>query len=194
MAPAAVPSVLYFLVAVLGLTILLYDVRGWRDYRVLAPCLLFVLLVIVIEGNQIWRKGVIALIIVSNLAFAPQFVSAFGEYRTPNFVRDGATRRDVQMLLGSSVEFERGRDAWCNTILLSLTAYTSAIILPIPAGIGVSVILDAERVPVPPKSKYLVLSDQDHVILHERANLRLLQSLGQHKLYLNLDSGCVPDG
>lgn len=83
-------------------------------------------------------------------------------------------------------------DAWCNTLLTD--AVLDRNLLHVPAGIGLSFILETESVSTPLKSQYILLTDEGHDILRERIRVKRILKTDVGSLYQNLDAGCNYEG
>jgi hypothetical protein len=121
-----------------AVVVCLYDVRSWRDYRVLAPHLLLSLLVLVSGRGRGW---VVAVAVV-NVLFVGSFGTYFGFFHRS---RTGDERAAVALLrreLAPYVDYRPGRDAWENTLLVCDLNVLSRV-QPAP-GVGVSYLVDHE--------------------------------------------------
>jgi hypothetical protein len=175
------------MVAILGLMLLLYSLTNWAEHRVLSAFLLFAVLLTLAAPGRLPVLLVTALI-VSNLATAGTFRRVFEAKRQDQFVWD---RRGVsaleEALTTHSVTYRKSDSRWCNTLL---TAQEPPYLIAVPAGLGISVVRESDQMPVPPRSRYLLLDES--ALVHFKRPLRVqpLATLPYGTLYENLESGC----
>lgn len=183
------PAVLlYVLGAALILTIILYDVREWRDYRVMAPLLLLVGLVLVAQE----RRFLVLILLATNLLILPEALNVYRiwtEWHVSEAKREEyyAWEAELQKVL----QYEPGADPWCNTLLHShryLFGATS-VLLAVDGGIGLSSPLDQEMSP-PFRSRYLLFDEGDQERYGGELNLQPLLIVPDGVLYENLDVDC----
>jgi hypothetical protein len=184
--------------------------------RVMAPHLLLSLLVMV----RFRRYLLVGAIVVSSLVTLGSFLDVYRGWALNYVPREGVTERSESLLRYVRYEPDYDRLAnqreqmarlvryranapnpWCNTLLLPVSLYDERVTL-IPAGIGVSYILDAatrkaynwfgpalER---PVKSRYVLLARDDRSFDHEvdAERLRLVGTYPFGRLYENPVSRC----
>jgi hypothetical protein len=172
---------------ILGLMLVLYSLTNWAEHRVLSAFLLFgVLLTLAAPGRA--PLLLVAALVVSNLATARTFTRVFEAKRQEQFIWD---RRGVseleQVLTAHGVVYRTGDSRWCNTLL---TAQEPPYLIAVPAGVGISVVRESDQMPVPPRSRYLLLDES--ALVHFKRPLRVqpLATLPYGTLYVNLESGC----
>ena len=162
----------------------LYIPNGY--YRVLGAHLLLSMLVFV----AFRRIGAVAVVAVLNVVMLPSFLAAYDRWE-PNF------HLDQRALARQRAEFSRlvrydgdAANPWCNTLLLPLELYDWRVTL-VPPGIGISYPLVAD-IPLPPKSRYLLLTDDptSFAAQIDRSRLKPLRSFPAGTLYENPDSRC----
>jgi hypothetical protein len=83
---------------------------------------------------------------------------------------------------------------WCNSVLhtvyyLSPPA-TSALLLGIDSGMGISILPTFEQMSLPLKSRYLILDDGFYAQHGQVLHTQPLLDVPGGKLYLNLDAAC----
>jgi len=179
---------LYILGAALALTILLYDVKDWRDYRVMAPLLLLVGLLLIATG----RRWMVLVLLVTNLLILPE---ALNVYQIWTEWHVSETKREEYYAWEAELEkvltYEAGADPWCNTLLHShnyLFGATS-VLLAVDGGIGLSSPLDQAMSP-PFRSRYLLLNEGDMERFGADLNVHQLMVVSNGILYENLDAEC----
>ncbi|MCG9650445.1 hypothetical protein L1D24_18000 [Vibrio brasiliensis] len=176
------------LIFILSLTILLYDIEDWRDYRLFAPVLLFCLSLLVICKCY---KPIFAYLIL-NILLIGNFIhdySTWIPYRFPS--QETLTQLEgYKNQLGSNLEYDETGDGWDNTILVSLNIATSREVLGIPAGFGISTFFDVKSLnPKAIKSRYLFLNQSDYLYLAQSLHLVELDMLDSGNLYINANVG-----
>jgi hypothetical protein len=165
-----------------------YDVASWRDFRVLAPHLLLSLLVLLSGEAFRWA----AVLVVSQLLFAPAFLTQFETNYADRFDADKAAVANVRSRVEGMLQYDPADPAWGNTVLVpeSLLQYP---LLGLPRGVGISLYSDrSTSLALPPKSRYLLLGPSHVRALGNRVRLRPLKEVSPGTLYLNLDY--LPDG
>ena len=162
----------------------LYIPNGY--YRVLGAHLLLSLFVLV-AFRRIW---VVAVIAALNVVMMPSFLTAYERWQ-PNFQLDHSALARERAAFSRLIAYDGdAANPWCNTLLLPLEIYDWRVTL-IPPGIGISYLL-APDIPFPPKSRYLLLTDDPASLgaKIDRTRLRPLGSFSAGKLYENPGSRC----
>lgn len=173
----------------LALLFLLYQV----DVRMGIAPLLLSLLVMILARHYRVAVGMIAL----NLLFAPFFVTSYEVFARGRFFPDRHYIAQVESLVNPYVAFqENAPSGWCNTLLIPMELFSWPVTV-IPDGIGVSMYLTIDDLPLPVKSKYLVLSENGYQRVSRQQTLEVLNSgtevpyysekLG---LYRNAEAAC----
>jgi hypothetical protein len=75
-----------------------------------------------------------------------------------------------------------------------LTAQYPPYLIAVPAGIGLSVVREPDRVAMPPRSRYLLLDQPALAEFTAPLNVKALVTLPYGTLYENLDARCEADG
>jgi hypothetical protein len=169
--------------------ILVYDVAEWRDYRVVAPHLLLSFLVL--AGGAAWRwvVGVCCL----QLMFLPAFVT---QYKTLHRERVSWDRELVSAFAAeireSGIHYDPGRSPWDNTILVSGDLVTYPL-LALPPAMGVNAVLVPDTLVLPPRSRYVLMTEEDTRDLHRVIRLKLLARTRMGVLSINLDASLRRD-
>ena len=163
------------------LTILLYDVFGWRDYRLFAPALLLSCLVLIARE----RRLLVSLIIAGNLLVLPDFLAAqemvFARGRFPeNHAKLDQFIEEVSPV----IQYDGEKGAWQNTILVPLPVAISPLVIGVPEGIGISWFKFAEQMPRI-RSRYAILDIGSYQILRQRNQLKFIKRTILGDLYIN---------
>ncbi len=128
-----------------------------NDMRMMAPYFLFIFFLLIIKKKY---PFVIAFILI-NLFLLPASISLITTISSSNFNYSQETIDSTKNIMDQSLHFDASQtNAWCNTILVSITLYDHRI-SQIPAGIGVSYVLDnngIDQIVFPIKSRYLLLT------------------------------------
>jgi hypothetical protein len=149
--------------------ILVYDVGLWRDYRVLAPHLLLSLLVLAGPSTQRWVLGLCGV----HLLFLPAFLGQYAATNTERVKWDRALIASFRRHTNEVLRFEPGRDPWENTILVSNKCFAFPL-AAVPPGIGVSEVLSWPELGDPPRSRYLLMTEEETGALQRRLHLQPL--------------------
>jgi len=174
----------------LALMLLLYTLTNQAEFRVLSAFLLFGALVVLAAPGRL-PAIVVTLLIVSNVATVGTFVNEFEAGHRDHFVWD---RRGVYQLddaLSGHVAYQMDRPRWCNTLL---TAQYPPYLIAVPAGIGLSVVREPDRVAMPPRSRYLLLDPPSLTEFTAPLNVKAIATLPYGTLYENLDAHCGSNG
>ena len=167
------------------MTVLLYDVFGWRDFRLFAPVLLLSMLVFIAQRRYL----VLGLLLAINVLVAPSFLGAYsGLFSSTRY--DSATA-EVQAFadeIAPVVKFEANADGWQNTILAPLGIAANRKMLGVPAGIGISWFEFPPRLAAI-KSRYLLLDTRSRSALGRRPGLRYIKATALGDLYVNAKVG-----
>jgi hypothetical protein len=173
--------------AALAFMLVLYTLTNAAEHRVLSA---FLLLAVVLAALAPGRTGPVAAaaLLASNVVTTPLFLHAFKEERQDNFVWDYRPQRELQAALAEGrVTFSDGEARWCNTLL---TSQFPPFLTAVPAGIGLSVVREAEQLRLPVRSKYLLLDERALSQFARPPRVEPLASLPYGTLYRNLDAGC----
>jgi hypothetical protein len=160
-------------------------------YRTFTPTLLIVYLLQAAKKD--YRPLTILLVI--NLLFFHSYMTFFYGIGDAGIIRSdyttqGSERPQVQLELEKWIAFDEAtQNPWCNTLLIPLDFYDSRLTM-VPAGIGISYVLDIDTLQTPLKSKYLLLDQNTYDALGGRLHAMKLSSLSIGDLYYNRDSGC----
>jgi hypothetical protein len=185
---------LYQLVAIFGLALLLYDFFDWRDFRVLAPHLLFTLSLALL----LRRRWLFGFTIAMMIPVLPAALETFSQWSAEHFQADHQAQFvEWQAKWQTTATYQPdAASPWCNTVLLTLPYmyYNTAIALAVDAGMGLSIVLNGADQAFPPKSRYLLLDDEFFVRHQDRLNVTRLTDAPGGALYLNHESACLSPG
>jgi hypothetical protein len=176
---------------ILILYIVFYDLAGWRDFRGMAPHLFFTLLLLIAFQRRLW----IVTLVIPCLIALPSSGRLYAKWSSGYFSpHSHAMYIHWQPRLKNLFVYERSpASRWCNTVLH--TGYymmdNSPILLALPPQMAISLVLQADEVNVPVKSRYLLL-DTDFFIKNpdKFSNVEPLMDVPGGTLYLNRDSAC----
>jgi hypothetical protein len=188
------------LAAVLAVVMVVYDLQYFRDYRVIAPHLLMVLLVLATGSGWRWAVCVAAL----NFCFFPAYVAQFYEFHFQRINQPRVEEINLRPLL----DYDPAADPWSNTVLCPNVRLANRVRVSPGIGIcwGVQFFAGGSKPPVsidspyvayfsrfndrwlsrPTRSRYVVLAPKD-AKKWEGCQLRLLEEFWEANLYLNLD-------
>jgi hypothetical protein len=173
----------------LGLMLTLYSLTNCAEHRVLSAFLLFGVLLTLAAPGRIPVFLATALI-ASNVVTAGTFRRVFEAKRQEQFVWD---RRGINALEAAMtthhIAYRHDLSRWCNTLL---TAQEPPYLIAVPPGLGISVVREADEMPVPPRSRYLLLDDSAFTHFRRPLHVQPLATLPYGTLCLNLESGCDP--
>ncbi len=166
------------------LTILFYEFAYTRDYRSLVPHLVLSLFVFLATRRYL----VVVLVIATNLYITTDGLNVYrGVHRNQFAIDQTALRTFAEETEDVLVYDPDASNAWCNTVLYhTRIPYEMAKIHP---GLGVSFFW-SDTLEFPPKSKYLVLTTEQHQELDDYLNTTLLWQSEDVNIYLNLDALC----
>ncbi|MHC4707563.1 MAG: hypothetical protein ACYS8I_10820, partial [Planctomycetota bacterium] len=163
------------------LTILLYDVSDWRDFRLLAPALLLSMLIFV-DRQRLFLVGVL---VAGNLAVLPDFIAAHETVFTQGRFSENQDRlNEFVQQISPVIQFDDQKDGWRNTILVPRRIAIDPLIIGIPEGIGISWFKFAKRLPRV-RSRYAILDPPSYQILSRRAKLEFVKTTVLGDLYVN---------
>jgi len=128
-----------------------------------------------------------------NLCFLPAFLT---QYRVLHRERVGWNRELVASFrsdIRGVLHYDRARPPWDNTILVSkdLIAYP---LIAVPPGMGVNAVLVPETFVLPPRSRYVLMSEEETRDLERYFRLKPLARTPVGMLSINLDAARRDDG
>jgi len=156
-------------------------VESWRDFRMLAPHLLYALLLaapLAVTVRRVWWVSLVAL---------PAFVLTFIDFHQDRFT---TSRQEIDQLRGAVAPLmvpDAAGPPWSRTILVSADLLQYQL-LGLPPGISVSFVLDWEKMHGPLHSRYLLLRPQDKRVFPDPLHVTALAETPLGTLYRNLDA------
>ena len=166
-------------------TVVLYDVVGWRDYRLFAPALLMATLVLLVRR----RFLVVKILLAGNLLVVPAFLGAYDDlFDDDRFAGDRERLEYFSSEIASTVKFDEQGSAWQNTILAPLTIAADPLMVAIPPGIGISWFQSPPKLDKI-KSGYLLIDRPTRKKLGRRRSLAYVRTTLLGDLYINMDPG-----
>ncbi|MDG2334411.1 MAG: hypothetical protein P8Q97_09335 [Myxococcota bacterium] len=163
------------------LTILLYDVFGWRDYRLFAPVILLCSLILISRERRI----LVGLLIIGNLLVLPDFIAAhelvFARGRFPE------KRENLEQFIeeiSPLIQYDEEKSSWQNTVLVPLSVAINPLVIGIPEGVGISWFKFADQLPRM-RSGYAILDIGSYQFLRQRNNLSFVKRTALGDLYIN---------
>jgi hypothetical protein len=167
--------------SLLVLTILLYDLFAWRDFRLFAPAMLLCTL------DFIDRKRLllVALLVAGNLAVLPDFIAAHEQVFFKNRFSKESRQLDVFIQqISPIIQYDSEKGAWENTLLVPQFVAENPLLIGVQAGIGISWYHSAAELRGV-KSRYAILDLQSYHLLRQRSKLRFIKRTLLGDLYLN---------
>ncbi|MBC7813290.1 MAG: hypothetical protein H7175_19180 [Burkholderiales bacterium] len=171
---------------ILAANFLLYDMHGWRDYRVMAPHVLLSALVLLF-CHRYW---LLALIIALNIGMYPQFRRAYPMSIPNDYPRYDERVDDFRAVFEQQLTYDPAQsNAWCNTLLLHNSQLLDSEIITVPPGIGLTVGFG----PYPPEHRFLsqyLLIPQSHADSETYSRFERLGEVPSGVLFRNPDADC----
>jgi hypothetical protein len=135
--------------------VIFYFVGSDGGWRMLAVHLLISSL-IAVTSPLWWLRGLMAGMVVVNLAYLPRCTETLADINGQRFVYGPAIRSFARTIKGL-IEYRQGADPWWNTMLVGPYPVELA---GLPAGIGVSFFVRPGHVSLPIKSRYVLASEE----------------------------------
>jgi hypothetical protein len=173
--------VLWLTGVTLAAVLLVGDVEGWRDYRLLGPVLLCSALVGCAHGTS-WPAWVAA----ANIAASPLAVQTYVNLHRDRFFTDTTRIEYFRRDIGALVHYDPHVSGWGNTLLVHVDAYQNYL-LGLPPGMGLATAMHWDQLALPIKSRFVLLRPVDYVGFPTRARLRPLGVTVAGTVYENLD-------
>jgi hypothetical protein len=177
-------------VGIIGLFLLaFYDIFDWRDYRVLAPHILFATLLSFARKKYI----ISASFVLVNLSIIFHSFDTFTRFHQQRY---RSQKEEIALFAARAapyIRYDASTDnAWCNTVLTHAIHRFDfpAAMQSLPAGIGFTILTDSRLITPPIKSKYLILDDFHALKLQDKVKMNMIVSLGTQKLFRNLEARC----
>ncbi len=179
---------IFNLVMIFYLHLQVYTIKAWADYRVMAPHLLFTLLLMI----AFKRYRMLVVIIALNLAAAGAFWTEFNQMNAIKFHADLERREAFSRAFNETLIYDaQAPSAWCNTVYVK-EFYPELVELP--AGIGFSA-SPHRPMQAPFRSRYVLIPDGDPDAFvppptFDPSSLVPLAETPVGTLYLNNDAAC----
>ncbi len=177
------------------LTLLIYDVQLARDFRLLAPVLLFGLLLTI--ACRWWSVLLpVMLSLVLTLPGTLQIHAIWTQWHVDPDGRNAYYAWNTE--IAKQMQYEPDApNRWCNTLLHSHSyVWTRTyVLLAVPAGIGLTTTFEQQNMPPPYKSRWLLFTDEEISQYAGSLDVVPLLDMPDGKLYYNHESACpsVPD-
>jgi hypothetical protein len=166
----------------LVMTMLVFDMGGFRDYRVVAPHLLLSLLVLLMVD---WRM--VTPFVVANVVCVGIFFSAFEDFHQERLAINRDAIEATRQELSQYIQFHPAEDGWSNTLLYPMF-YPQHGLCALPRGIGLTLSLSNCQGLQTIKSRYVILTWGSK----PPPQLELLADTSLGPLYRNVDPASGP--
>jgi hypothetical protein len=133
------------------LVILLYDTNDWRDYRVVAPHLLFSTALLL--ASRSYRLPLF--LIISSILFVTVFFGTYRFFHKEHFAASPAPSRVFAMLYAPHLRYQTTASPWANSLLTGMEN-VQPFIMELPGGIGINAVTDWKRLAYPIRSSYIL--------------------------------------
>ncbi|SFM13122.1 hypothetical protein SAMN03159341_11788 [Paenibacillus sp. 1_12] len=172
----------YFHLANLGmvilLTLLVYDIGDWRDFRVIAPHLLLSVLL-----EVCFRKKLVPILLIcSNITFLSAFSNVYQSLHKVHFAKQESS--SPWSVLDELIHYDNNAGPWGNTLLID-TNHINSNLLYVPHGIGISFIINHTSLGEKILSKYILVNDEVYNKISTKGNFKLIASFPDARLYIN---------
>lgn len=181
-----------------GFQLLVYATGDQREYRALAPFLLFCFLLLLAFS----RFKVLLIFVLLNALLLPLYVALFIRDWGIQFQYDQVAIAEFQHVTAATLLYDSHTGSgWCNTVMFRFPVpespfndFPPELLVTAPPGMGISYFLAEDVVPYlsdrPIKSKYLLLRPEDEALFGGALNVELLTETSIGNLYRNLDAVC----
>ncbi len=157
------------------------DVQQGREFRVLAPHVLFALLVVAPLSR--WWALVPA---AATVALLPILLVEYRNYHDGRFAGQPDVQAFADAVRGAVTFQPDAASGWVNTAIMHVDTVQSPLV-GLPAGIGFSAVLDWEDQAFPLRSRYVLLRKGDEPFVMARTRLTRLADTPLGTLYRNED-------
>lgn len=143
-------------VVIIILAIMIYEIGGFRDFRLILPHILLSLIVLI--GFK--RYSLVILIVAINIFSLTLTIDLYTEFSEPHYVPQLVDLEEIEQIYNQNgVVFDNTQsDGWCNTVLHHYSYLRNPIYLvSLDAGIGISWFKGLAD--VEPISRYILLPD-----------------------------------
>jgi hypothetical protein len=157
-------------------------IGGWQDFRSTSPLLLTMLLLSVSTRPRLMWAFVAAQVVA-----VPAAVSGFKQLHHDRFLQ---VRRDAVDEFANTIRhritYDPALSPWGNTVLVYADHYKTPL-MALPPGVGTSAVVYWDRVALPLRSRYVLLSQTEFDNVGTRARLRKVADTSIGQLFENLD-------
>ena len=179
---------LYLIVSIMAITIVVYEITEWREFRVTAPILMLVLALLVAIRQYRIIFTVIGFALLTMPFTLQESYAKAAQWVNPNQKEAVATWQES---LGQVITYnEAATSPWCNTVYHSLTYFAyPEVLLAFESGVGLSFqILDPDTLAL--QSRWLLLDDAFVAKYDNNLSVERLVEMPNGALYRNLDANC----
>ncbi len=166
-----------------AIIIALYDVGDWRDYRVIAPHVLFSLALFSARKEAIPCMIMLAF----SLLAIPSFPETYKQLHWNHFQHEAQNELLIREKFHPLLHYRSGVSPWGNSLLIDMNSLQSFLV-GLPAGIGINAVMDWNRIKYPLKSAYVLIEPEIYSQISYKVHLRPIAFSNHGTLYLNLDS------
>lgn len=176
------------LIAPLAIVISLYDIGDWRDFRVMAPHILFSLSLLLAQRTT-FRISLFlwAIFFTISLFSISSFTENYKKFHGDHFLNRDRNIVLFQDEIFSVLKYKKDASPWGNSLLMDIDSL-QATCISIPAGIGINIVSDWKRIRYPLKSAYIFIQPKIYMEISDKVHLQPIASSARGFLYLNLDS------
>lgn len=179
---------LFNLLTAYAATLALHEVVDARDYRVLAPHLLFAMLLLLARKRYI----LLGTLIVSMVLLLPAAAEFHAGYAAKYDGTTPAQYAEWDDTVDAAAQYNPDApDAWCNTLLFSPFYFNRpGLLLAFDPGIGLSWLNSADQLEGAPRSRYLLLTHEDATALQARVPMERVFAVPGGNLFINQAAAC----
>lgn len=177
--------------ATLVMTVVLYEVQYFRDYRVIAPPVFIALILITLKE----RRGVVLGAFALQALALPYTLAYYAQ--DPEITQSEVLAAQVaewKPVFAEHIHYlPDAPSPWCNTVLVSADYIfdKSGMIIALDERMGASLLILQGEFHFPIKSRYVLVDDAVMELIWYQVRLEPLMDVPDGKLYLNLDSVCA---
>jgi hypothetical protein len=166
-----------------ALIIAFYDVGDWRDYRILAPHVLFSLALFLAQKKMLPCMTMLAISILT----IPSFSEIYWKFHQDHFQNEMQKLQLNRANLSALLHYRKDVSPWGNSLLMDVKLI-QPFLVNLPAGFGINTVMDWNRIQYPLKSEYVLIQQEIYSQISNKVRFRPIVSSDNRTLYLNLDS------
>jgi hypothetical protein len=155
------------------------DIASGREFQILAPHFLAALLVVAGAGGQ-WLR-IPALV---HLALLPTVLPTYFNHHDGRWAGPSQIQRFSDAVHDVVVFDDKAKSGWENTILMHADSLQPPLV-GLPPGVAISFVLDWEDQSMPPRSRYVLLSERDEPQVRPRVALTKIADTPLGGVYRN---------